>query len=105
MSKEVDEIIKMKLDIVKAGKDAVKELIAIAKEKVIKENDMVDDEGKPIDKNLAADRLKNAAATKKLAIFDALEILSKIEETEQEIKEHQMGGGQNYNSLAESNAK
>jgi len=28
---------------------------------------------------LAADRLKNAAATKKLAIFDAFEILSRIE--------------------------
>ena len=29
---------------------------------------------------LAADRLKNAAATKKLAIFDAFEILNRIEE-------------------------
>lgn len=28
---------------------------------------------------LAADRLKNAAATKKLAIFDAFEILNRIE--------------------------
>ena len=32
---------------------------------------------------LAADRLKNAAATKKLAIFDAFEILSRIEQEEQ----------------------
>jgi hypothetical protein len=30
--------------------------------------------------DLAADRLKNAAATKKLAIFDAFEILNRIEE-------------------------
>ena len=29
---------------------------------------------------ISADRLKNAAATKKLAIFDALEILNRIEE-------------------------
>ena len=29
---------------------------------------------------MAADRLKNAAATKKLAIFDAFEILQRIEE-------------------------
>jgi len=29
---------------------------------------------------VSADRLKNAAATKKLAIFDAFEILSRIEE-------------------------
>ena len=30
--------------------------------------------------DLSADRLKNAAATKKLAIFDAFEILNRIEE-------------------------
>jgi hypothetical protein len=29
---------------------------------------------------VSADRLKNAAATKKLAIFDAFEILNRIEE-------------------------
>jgi len=29
---------------------------------------------------VSADRLKNAAATKKLAIFDAFEILSRIEQ-------------------------
>ena len=32
--------------------------------------------------NLSADRLKNAAATKKLAIFDAFEILNRIHEEE-----------------------
>jgi len=31
---------------------------------------------------VSADRLKNAAATKKLAIFDAFEILKRIEEEE-----------------------
>lgn len=31
---------------------------------------------------MTADRLKNAAATKKLAIFDAFEILKRIEEEE-----------------------
>jgi len=30
--------------------------------------------------DVSADRLKNAAATKKLAIFDAFEILSRIDE-------------------------
>ena len=34
------------------------------------------------DDDISADRLKNAAATKKLAIFDAFEILSRIEEEE-----------------------
>lgn len=32
---------------------------------------------------MSADRLKNAAATKKLAIFDAFEILKRLEEEEQ----------------------
>ena len=32
--------------------------------------------------DITADRLKNAAATKKLAIFDAFEILTRIQEEE-----------------------
>ena len=50
---------------------AVEQLIKVAKEDIIKPD--------PEDE-LAADRLKNAAATKKLAIFDAFEILNRIEE-------------------------
>jgi hypothetical protein len=46
----------------------VEELIKIAKEAIV-------DNGEDI----TADRLKNAAATKKLAIFDAFEILNRIE--------------------------
>tara|TARA_R100001443_G_scaffold90285_1_gene96756 strand:- start:257 stop:538 length:282 start_codon:yes stop_codon:yes gene_type:complete len=61
----------IKLEIIKAGERAVKELIDVAKEKIIKPD--------PEDE-LAADRLKNAAATKKLAIFDAFEILNRIEQ-------------------------
>ena len=61
---------KIKIDIIRAGERAVKELIDVAKEKIIKPD--------PEDE-LAADRLKNAAATKKLAIFDAFEILKRIE--------------------------
>ena len=52
---------------------AVKQLIKVAKEEIIKPDP--DDE-------LAADRLKNAAATKKLAIFDAFEILDRIQAEE-----------------------
>ena len=62
---------KIKEDIIKAGELAVKQLVKVAKEDIIKPDP--DDE-------LAADRLKNAAATKKLAIFDAFEILKRIEE-------------------------
>ena len=35
----------------------------------------------------AADRLKNAAATKKLAIFDAFEILNRIQQEEDMLNE------------------
>jgi len=58
-----------KKSIIQAGRVAVEELIKVAKEPII-------DYGQDI----SADRLKNAAATKKLAIFDAFEILNRIEE-------------------------
>jgi len=64
----------MKLQIIEAGKSAVSQLVKVAKEKIIKPD--------PEDE-LAADRLKNAAATKKLAIFDAFEILTRIEAEEE----------------------
>tara|TARA_Y100000361_G_C11133016_1_gene330162 strand:- start:336 stop:614 length:279 start_codon:yes stop_codon:yes gene_type:complete len=60
----------LKEKIIEAGYEAVEQLIKVAKEKIIKPD--------PEDE-LAADRLKNAAATKKLAIQDAFEILSRIE--------------------------
>ena len=49
----------------------MEQLIKVSKEAIIK-HDPEDD--------ISADRLKNAAATKKLAIFDAFEILNRIEE-------------------------
>ena len=63
------EIKKTKRSIIQAGQVAVEELIKVAKEPIIDSND-----------DISADRLKNAAATKKLAIFDAFEILNRIEE-------------------------
>jgi len=68
----------VKLRIIEAGHQAVEQLIKVAKEKIIKP-DPEDD--------LAADRLKNAAATKKLAIFDAFEILKRVEEEREALKE------------------
>jgi len=47
-------------------------LIKVAKEKIVDSDD-----------DVSADRLKNAAATKKLAIFDAFEILNRIEQEEE----------------------
>ena len=61
-----------KKNIILAGRKAVNELIKVAEEKIITNTE--DD--------VSADRLKNAAATKKLAIFDAFEILNRIQEEE-----------------------
>ena len=61
-----------KKSIILAGQKAVDELIKVAEEKIITNTE--DD--------VSADRLKNAAATKKLAIFDAFEILNRIQEEE-----------------------
>jgi ASC-1-like (ASCH) protein len=60
-----------KKNIIQAGHKAVEELIKVAKEPIVDSDD-----------DLTADKLKNAAATKKLAIFDAFEILNRIEEEE-----------------------
>ena len=60
-----------KKNIIQAGHKAVEELIKVAREEIVDS-----------DEDISADRLKNAAATKKLAIFDAFEILSRIQEEE-----------------------
>ena len=57
-----------KKNIIQAGHKAVEELIKVAKEAIVDSGD-----------DITADRLKNAAATKKLAIFDAFEILNRIQ--------------------------
>ena len=62
---------KTKKNIIRAGHRAVEELIKVAKEDIVDSDD-----------DISADRLKNAAATKKLAIFDAFEILNRIQEEE-----------------------
>jgi ASC-1-like (ASCH) protein len=60
-----------KKNIIQAGHKAVEELIKVAREEIVDS-----------DEDISADRLKNAAATKKLAIFDAFEILNRIHEEE-----------------------
>ena len=78
-----------KKNIIQAGHKAVEELIKVAGEKIVDSGD-----------DISADRLKNAAATKKLAIFDAFEILSRIQEEEdmlnnvvkEEVEEVSFGG-------------
>ena len=65
-----------KQNIILAGHKAVEELIKVAKEAIVDS-----------DADISADRLKNAAATKKLAIFDAFEILNRIQEEEDMLNE------------------
>jgi ASC-1-like (ASCH) protein len=65
-----------KLKIIQAGQKAVEELIKVAKEKIVDSDD-----------DVSADRLKNAAATKKLAIFDAFEILTRLQVEEDILNE------------------
>ena len=88
----------IKIEIIRAAELAVKELIKVAKESIIKK-DFAD-----LSPELSADRLKNAAATKKLAIFDAFEILSRIE-SEKAMLEDNSSDNKNMNSFAERRAK
>ena len=74
-----------KRNIIQSGQKAVEELIKVAKEAIVDS-----------DYDISADRLNNAAATKKLAIFDAFEILNRIEE------EQAMLDGDNAQTRAKS---
>ncbi len=88
----------IKIEIIRAAEKAVKELIKVAKEDIIKKN--LDD----LSPEIAADRLKNAAASKKLAIFDAFEILSRID-SERALIEEEGSNTKDMNSFAERRAK
>ena len=87
----------LKFNIIEAGEAAVKELIKVAKEDIIKP-DPEDD--------LAADRLKNAAATKKIAIFDAFDIIKRIEEERESLEGYTLTVNSNTpQGFAEGRAK
>ena len=85
-----------KRNIIQAGHKAVEELIKVAKEAIVDSGD-----------DLTADKLKNAAATKKLAIFDAFDILSRIQEEENllEGREPEDKGGSVFKGFAEGRSK
>tara|TARA_B110000914_G_scaffold203702_1_gene197548 strand:+ start:302 stop:577 length:276 start_codon:yes stop_codon:yes gene_type:complete len=85
-----------KRSIIQAGHKAVEELIKVAKEAIVDSGD-----------DITADRLKNAAATKKLAIFDAFEILNRIQEEENilEGREPEDKGGAVFKGFAEGRSK
>ena len=85
-----------KKNIILAGRKAVEELIKVAKEAIVDSKE-----------DISADRLKNAAATKKLAIFDAFEILNRIEEEENllEGKAPEEGKKKVFKGFAEGRSK
>ena len=86
-----------KKSIIQAGRKAIKELIKVAEEPIITNTE--DD--------VSADRLKNAAATKKLAILDALEILNRIQEEENMLNEKPVEKKENksFSGFAERRSK
>ncbi len=84
-----------KKNIIQAGQKAVEELIKVAKEPIVDSDD-----------DISADRLKNAAATKKLAIFDAFEILNRIEEEENMLEDKSSNNKQkSFQGFAEGRSK
>lgn len=79
----------LKIKLINSSYKAVEELIKVAEEKIVRYDS--EDE-------LAADKMKNAAAAKKLAIFDAFEILARIEKESEELglkpkKKQEVTGG------------
>jgi hypothetical protein len=66
----MSRITELKRRIIESGYKAVEELIKVAEEKIVTH----------MDDDLSADKLKNAAAAKRLAITDAFDILKRIED-------------------------
>jgi hypothetical protein len=87
--------IETKKNIIAAGRLAIEELVKVAKEKIVDSEE-----------DISADRLKNAAATKKLCIFDAFEILTRIQEEESMINESSIASTKPaFKGFAESRSK
>lgn len=96
---QVPEITKtteqFKQSIIDASKVAIEHLIEVLREPIIGREDTED---------ISADRLKSAASTKKIAMFDALEMIARIDVEETNLKE---GKDSNVPAIgfAEKNAK
>ena len=98
------EIKATKENIIKAGHKAVLELIKVAEEPIFSETDVNSSDN--CKEDLAADKLKNAAASKKLAIFDAFEILNRINEEQKLLDEDAKTSEDNdFKGFAEKRSK
>lgn len=99
---------KIKKRIIEAGEKAIEELIKIAEEPILSEDGsamIIEGEEIPINSDdLSADRLKNAAATKKLCIFDAFSILERITGEQALLDGEQASRGDSFGGFAESRA-
>ena len=73
------DVRKKKQEILYAAEKAIDELIKVLQDPIIGNSD---------EKDLSADKMKNAAASKKLAFIDALEIVSRIESERNSIEEN-----------------
>lgn len=80
MSEEVNRLRELKEKLIESGYKAVEELIKVAEAPIIKKK------GVDLSDELAAEKMKNAAAAKKTAMFDAYDILDKIHEQEKLLK-------------------
>jgi hypothetical protein len=86
-------IIKQK--IIAAGYKAVNELIKVSEDEIIT----------GMETDLSADKLKNAAATKRLAIEDAFQILNRIEQENDKLTEEVKVSEPKIQGFAEKRSK
>lgn len=70
----------LKEELVSSGLKAVEELIKVLNAEILKEEDGID-----IESELGADKLKNAAAAKRLAFDDAQAILTGVDRIQSDI--------------------
>ncbi len=89
MSKKVDKQRDLTERLIRSGYRAAEELIKVAEAPIIKnsKNSVAGEDMIDFTDDLAAEKMKNAAAAKKLAIFDAFEILDKVKEKQESLDE------------------
>ena len=85
----------IKKNIIAAGYKAVNELIKVIEDEIIT----------GLDTDLSADKLKNAAATKRLAIEDAFQILNRIEQENDKLTEEVKVSEPKIQGFAEKRSK
>lgn len=94
----MNKTIELKERLIKAGYVAVEELIRIGESKIIQDEKIDEEQDESVDGktkkkkpsakiDLSADKMRTAASAKKLAIFDAFEILQRLQVEEVSLNE------------------